>query len=202
ENLQRVDLNAEEGTEAVLDLLEMTLDLDRSAAIALPQALYYEERGRGSGTRISDQQRSVVVGHLRRLGTFTARSVVSNRLPILEFPESLLDAVRSGRLAFTKAQAIARLEDPDDRQRLLSVALSENLSLSQIRRRITELRHEGTLGARRGGQFERVQGLVSSTKRLLNRRKLMTLEPDRLARVNALLEELHSVIREADGTDA
>ncbi len=196
ENLQREDLNAVEETEAVLGLLEMSLDLDRKAVVALLQSLYNEERGRGSVRQVSDRQRAVVVGLFRRLGRFTVSSFVSNRLPILDFPESLLEAVRSGQLAFTKAQAIARLEDPDDRQRLLSVALAEDLSLSQIRRRITELRREGSMRTSSGDQFHRVQGLVSSTKRLLNRRKLMALEPNRLARVNELLEELQSVIQQ------
>lgn len=196
ENLQREDLNAVEETEAVLGLLEMSLDLDRPAVMALLQSLYNEERGRGSIGKTSDRQRALVLGMFRRLGRFTVSSFVSNRLPILDFPEGLLEAVRSGRLAFTKAQAIARVEDPDDRQRLLSVALAEDLSLSQIRRRITELRREGQVRPRGASQVEQVQGLVTATKRLLNRRTLQTLEPNRLAKVNELLEELQSVIQQ------
>jgi ParB family transcriptional regulator, chromosome partitioning protein len=55
-------------------------------------------------------------------------------------PTSSSVAVREGRLSFTKAQALARIDDPDDRRRLLDGGRRDELSLSQIRRRITELR--------------------------------------------------------------
>lgn len=200
ENLQREDLNAVEETEAVLGLLEMSLDIDRAGVTALLQALYNEERGRSPGRQVSERQRNAVAGQFRRLGRFSISSFVSNRLPILEFPEILLEAVRSGRLAFTKAQAIARVDDPDVRQRLLAIAVAEDLSLSQIRRRITELRRAGDVASTvGGGQLDRAQSLASVTKRLLNRRKLVALEPQRLARVNELLEELQGVLRQEPG---
>ena len=201
ENLQREDLNAVEETEAVIGLLEISLDLDRNRVITLLQALYNEERGRLGPRDVSERQRNVVTALFRRLGRFSVSSFVSNRLPILDFPESLLSAVRNGKMAFTKAQAIARVEAPADRERLLAVALAEDLSLSQIRRRITELRRSG------GGELhrpaaavsalDRAQQLVTSTKRLLSRRKLSVIDAERLHRVNELLEELQATLEEA-----
>jgi len=198
ENLQREDLNAVEETEAVLGLLELYLGSDRREAVALLQALYNEERGRITARKVSERERAAVHALFERLGRFSVSSFVSNRLPILDFPESLLAAVREGRLAFTKAQAIARVEDPDDRERLLNVAIAEDLSLSQIRRRITELRAgREALAARRAvGAFDRTQRLVSTTKRLLNKRRMVQLPPEKLARVNALLEELRSELED------
>ncbi len=192
ENLQREDLNAVEETEAVLGLLELYLGLGRRDVVQLLQALYNEERGRITTAPVDERQRDAVHALFERLGRFSLTSFVSNRLPILAFPESLLAAVREGRIAFTKAQAIARVADADDRERLLVVAIAEDLSLSQIRRRITELRAGREALARRkvGGALDRTQTLVSVTKRLLNRRRLVQLAPERLARVNELLEEL------------
>jgi len=201
ENLQREDLNAVEETEAVLGLLEISLNLDATRVTGLLQALYNEERGRVGGREIDDRQRGAVHALFRRLGRFTVSSFVSNRLPILEFPESLLNAVRNGKLAFTKAQAIARVEDQGDRERLLAVALAEDLSLSQIRRRITELR-AARAGSRtthqnaRGGGFEQAQRLVTSTKKLLNKRRLASLDAERLQRVSQLLEELQTTLQD------
>jgi ParB family chromosome partitioning protein len=198
ENLQREDLNAVEETEAVLGLLELYLDAKRRDVVQLLLALYNEERGRITSKKVSDEEREAVRSIFERLGRFTVASFVSNRLPILDFPESLLAAVREGRIAFTKAQALARVEDPDDRERLLAVAIAEDLSLSQIRRRITELRagREALAQRRPAGVLDRTQRLVSSTKRLLNKRRLVRLTPERLARVNALLEELRSELEE------
>jgi len=197
ENLQREDLNAVEETEAVLGLLEMELAASKREVTQLLQALYNEERGRITGKKVGEKERQRVQTLFRRLGRFSISSFVSNRLPILDFPESLLAAVREGRLAFTKAQAIARVTDPDDRERLLAVAVSEDLSLSQIRRRITELRAGRAALSQRGmGHLDATQRLVSSTKRLLNKRRLVALSPERLSRVNDLLEALRTELEE------
>lgn len=198
ENLQREDLNAVEETEAVLGLLEMELDASRREVTQVLQALYNEERGRITGKKVGEKERQRVQTLFTRLGRFSISSFVSNRLPILEFPESLLAAVREGRLAFTKAQAIARVSDPDDRERLLAVAVSEDLSLSQIRRRITELRAGRAALVQRGvgSHLDATQRLVSSTKRLLNKRRLVALPPERLSRVNQLLEALRNELED------
>lgn len=202
ENLQREDLNPVEETEAVLGLLELSLGRERAEVVGLLHALYGEERGRVSSSRFSPAEKAEAQALFARIGRFSVTSFVSNRLPILDFPESLLTAVREGRIAFTKAQAIARVADDSDRERLLRAAIGEGLSLSQIRRRITDLRQASvSLGAatsgRSGAADERTrQALVTSTKRLLNRRKLAGLSPERMERVQRLLEELRTALQE------
>lgn len=201
ENLQREDLNAVEETEAVLGLLELTLDRSRRAVIELLQALYAEERGRLSSRKIEPREREEAHALFRRVGRFGVSSFVSNRLPILEFPEELLSAVRSGQIEFTKAQAIARLEDAAKRQKLLAEAIEQNLTLSQVRRRITELRDRNNVMAREEqGGGERVDGeiqrLATGTKRLLNRRRLAGLDAPRSKRLAELLLELQELLKE------
>ncbi len=200
ENLQREDLNAVEETEAVLGLLEITLDLERDDVVALLQAVYNEDRGRPADGRVRERERDVARALFRRLGRFTVSSFVSNRLPILEFPEELLASVRGGRLEFTKAQAIARVENGKAQRILLEEAVRDGLSLSQIRRRITELRREGAQKRTSTGESASVdattQALVSSTKRLLNKRKIAGLTRAQAARVNELLSELQKVLSE------
>jgi len=198
ENLQREDLNAVEETEAVLGLLELALDSSRGEVVALLQALYNEERGRGSSRPVDRARRDEASALFRQLGRFSVSSFVTNRLPILEFPPELLDAVRGGQLAFTKAQAIARLSDRKAQRRLLAEAVGEGLSLSQIRRRITELRvGDGVEESAAGGAVSpAAQQLVASTKRLLNKRRLGALGPGKLGRVTELLDELNRLLVE------
>lgn len=192
ENLQREDLNAVEETDAVLTLLELNLDLSRSQVLHLLQEMYNEERGRSPATAFSDRQKHLAAAMFRRLGRFTPSSFVSNRVPILDFPDALLDAVRSGRLEFTKAQALARLEDPAMRDALLAEALDDDLSLSQIRRRITELRQSA--GTRRRGPGDATVELASTTRRLLNAKRLERLGGRERERVGALLRELQELL--------
>jgi ParB family chromosome partitioning protein len=192
ENLQREDLNAVEETDAVLSLLELSLDASRGDAVALLQEMYNEERGRAPEGVFSGRQKHVASALFRRLGRFTPSSFVANRIPILSFPPELLEVVRQGKLAFTKAQAIARLEEEAARRLLLEAALEEGLSLSQIRRRITQLRR-GAPTLERGPAGPTIE-LAGTTKRLLNRRKLASLDAAALSRVSDLLRELRAVL--------
>jgi len=192
ENLQREDLNAVEETDAVLTLLELNLDLSRSQVLHLLQEMYNEERGRSPASAFSDRQKHLAGAMFRRLGRFTASSFVSNRVPILDFPGGLLEAVRAGKVEFTKAQALARVEDDAARDALLAEAIEEGLSLSQIRRRITELRQAA--GARRRGPRDATAELVTTTRRLLNAKRLATLAGAERERVTTLLRELRDLL--------
>lgn len=194
ENLQREDLNAVEETDAVLTLLELNLDLPRTQVLHLLQEMYNEERGRLPASAFSSRQKHVALALFRRLGRFTPSSFVSNRVPILDFPDLLLDAVRNGRLQFTKAQAMARLEEEGARDSLLAEALENDLSLSQIRRRITEVR-QGAEKPRRSELDERF-ALATSAKRLLSRKRLERLGGKDLTRVSSLLRELNELLGE------
>jgi ParB family transcriptional regulator, chromosome partitioning protein len=191
ENLQREDLNAVEETEAVLQLLELSLAIDRGGAVALLNELVQESRGRIPHARFTEAQKRVAIDLFERLGRFTPASFLANRVPILGFPGELLAAVRDGRLSFTKAQALARVEDPDDRVRLLEEAVREELSLSQIRRRITELRADRPVER---SIDDEVLDRMHAARRLLQRRSLARLPKERLTRVGSLLDELLALL--------
>jgi ParB family chromosome partitioning protein len=196
ENLQREDLNAVEETEAVLLLLELSLALDREQTLALLQEVVQELRGRTPAARYSDAQRAAARELFERLGRFSVASFVANRVPILRFPPELLEAVRQGQLEFTKAQALARIDDPRDRERLLREAIGENLSLSQIRRRITELRADQPTPR---SVHDRVLESAHSARRALQRQHLAKLPPERLEAVEALLANLLDLFEEPEG---
>ncbi len=191
ENLQREDLNAVEETEAVLHLLQLSLDLDRAGSLALIGEVVQESRGRTGQGRFAAPHKGAAVGLFERLGRFTPASFLANRVPILSFPEELLDAVRLGRLAFTKAQALARVDDAHERQRLLDEAIREDLSLSQIRRRITEVRADVVVDRTLGDEvIER----MNSARRLLQRKHVVRLDDDRLAELRSLLDRVVALI--------
>jgi ParB/RepB/Spo0J family partition protein len=73
------------------------------------------------------------------LGTMTWESFVNNRLPILNLPEDILNVLRSGRIAYTKAKAIAQIKEDSTRQTVLEKAVANSWSLSQIKEHIQTL---------------------------------------------------------------
>jgi ParB family chromosome partitioning protein len=63
-----------------------------------------------------------------------------HRLPLLNLPEDVLSALRSGRIEYTKAKAIASVKDEELRQQLLEDAIANSLSLSQIKEKVRAIR--------------------------------------------------------------
>lgn len=138
ENLHREDLNPVEETEGILQMLAFKL----SCPVAeVPLVLYrmqnnqLSEKSNGNVT-IKNEAVDAVEGVFTALGLMTWESFIRNRLPLLNLPEDILDSLRQGLIAYTKAMAIARVKDATQRQNLLNEALSQDLSLSEIRLRI------------------------------------------------------------------
>ena len=72
------------------------------------------------------------------LGLMTWESFANNRLPLLNLPEDILSALRKGTLEYTKARAIAQIQNLDERIAFLEQAIANNWSLSEIKQRISE----------------------------------------------------------------
>ena len=72
------------------------------------------------------------------LGLMTWESFANNRLPLLNLPEDILEALRKGSLEYTKARAIAQIKDTLERVAFLNQAIKENWSLSEIKQRISD----------------------------------------------------------------
>jgi ParB family chromosome partitioning protein len=138
ENLQREDLNPLEETEGILQLLALKLNQSSESAIALLNAAAHPERNSVDNV-IHSPEWQTVVEVLTSVGKFTPESFRTNRLPLLNLPDDIKEALRSGRLSYTKARAIARLKKQPERQELLEAAIALDLSLNQIKDRIKSL---------------------------------------------------------------
>lgn len=142
ENLQREDLNPVEETEAVLDLLAIALDADRSDVVSiLHQSYNAKQRGQELNQNVLIQLEKIE-SLLSEVGRFNAGTFRSSRLPLLNLPADVLSALRDGKIEYTKAQAIARVKDEEQRSKLLKQAISKNLPLSEIKAKILELKPE------------------------------------------------------------
>ena len=142
ENLQRDDLNPIEETEAVLELLAIALDTNvEEVKSVIYQAANAKNRGQELKENVSLQLEKLE-SCLQAIGRFNLESLRSSRLPLLNLPLDVLGALREGKLEYTKARAIARLKDEQQRQELLNLVLEQNLSLIEIKTRLKELKPE------------------------------------------------------------
>jgi ParB family chromosome partitioning protein len=141
ENLVREDLNPLEETDGILKLLAVKLHLDTDGVVSL---LYWMRNQKISQFRrnVSPNPQVEIVESVFAPLSLTWKSFVETRLPLLKLPEDILVALRDGKIAYTKAKAIAKLSDAENRQLLLEEATSKKLSLSQIRARVRSLQEQ------------------------------------------------------------
>jgi ParB family chromosome partitioning protein len=185
ENLQREDLNPVEETDAILNLLAIRLQQPIPRVLEAIRQLYDESRGRGriGNTNLSAEEREQIGQIFKMVGRFTPSSFHTNRIPILQFPTDLLEAVRNGKLHYTKARKIRRVKDNESRRQLLQRALRENLSVVDLEAEVHKLLSNEH-------QLDTVVVIAREVKKQLLPSRLSRLNIDDRKEVNTLLKRL------------
>ncbi len=99
-----------------------------------------EAKGKTAHNVVGYSEIQTVESVFSALGLLSWESFVNHRLPLLNLPEEVLEALRQGQIEYTKAQAIARVKDAAQRQSLLEKAIANNLSLTEIKEGIAQLK--------------------------------------------------------------
>ncbi|WP_139240564.1 ParB/RepB/Spo0J family partition protein [Geitlerinema sp. PCC 9228] len=216
ENLVREELNPLEETDGILRLLAVKLEMDVDGVISLLYAMRNQKLGSTRRNGSPNWQVEVVESVFAPL-RLSWKSFVETRLPLLKLPEDVLAALREGKIAYTKAKAIAKLSDEENRRVLLAEAMEKGLSLSQIRARVRSLREEtedGEVAAAVEASeevAEEVAGEESASAevpqpvvrlqaaaRRIHQAKLWQ-DPQRWQQAERLLEQLEALVAEVEG---
>lgn len=139
-----------------------------------------------NGIQLSQEQ-ATVIEIFNVLGRMTWESFINNRLPLLNLPEDVLETVRSGKIAYTKARAVAQLKDQTIREATLEKAITENWSLEQIKARIRTLKPKLEQSPLR----QRFEATYQKAKKV----KLWD-NPNQQERLKKLLSELELLLEE------
>ncbi|HEY9845395.1 MAG TPA: ParB/RepB/Spo0J family partition protein [Candidatus Caenarcaniphilales bacterium] len=140
ENLQREDLNPVEETEGILQLLALRLKIPPVEVPPLMYKMRNEANGTVNQNVLINSEAEAVQAVFSEIGTITWESFATTRLPLLRLLPEILEALQSGKIAYTKAQAISRLKDVNQRKELLEEAIAQELSLSQIKDKVAILK--------------------------------------------------------------
>lgn len=139
ENLQREDLNPVEETDGIIKLLAGELHLSEDEVVSLLYQMQNSITRQVVNHNVVVQENQETVEKIfNYLGRLSWQSFVKHRLPLRKLPGNILESLRQGKLAYTKAQLIARIKDQEFREEMLKVAVKEELSLSEIKARISE----------------------------------------------------------------
>ncbi|MBW4567209.1 MAG: ParB/RepB/Spo0J family partition protein [Tolypothrix carrinoi HA7290-LM1] len=122
------------------------------------------------------------------LGTMTWESFVNNRLPLLNLPEDILNVLRSGQIAYTKAKVIAQIKEDSTRQTVLEKAVANSWSLSQIKE------HIQTLSPTTPPPTP-LKSRLDATIRQVKKARIWD-DPNKQTRLSTLLAELETLLAE------
>jgi ParB family transcriptional regulator, chromosome partitioning protein len=140
ENLQRENLNPVEETEAILQILALKLKISQEQVAAALYRMRHELRGEVEKTASSSLDHEIIKSTFDAFGLVKWETFISHRLPLLNLPEQILEALRKGQIEYTKATAIATVKDGEKQQLLLAAAINKNLSLAEIKEQIKDIR--------------------------------------------------------------
>lgn len=119
----------------------------------------------------------------------TWESFVNNRLPLLNLPEDVLEALQQGKIAYTKAQAIARVKNEEQRRDILKEAIAQDLSLAQIKERVDGFKFNAAVAA----EQPPLKTQIDDALKLAKRAKIWD-DPKKQKKLEKVLSDLRSLI--------
>ncbi|MBE9003343.1 ParB/RepB/Spo0J family partition protein [Nostoc sp. LEGE 12447] len=194
ENFARSGLTDLEEADGVLRLLSMKLNLPVAEVSVLLHRIQNQLRDRlATNNVIGENVIQVVQEVLASLGNIKLDSFISNRLPLLNLPSDILEVLRSGKLEASKAKAISRVANEDKRKELLSVAVTNKLSLNEIKQKIKEWQQSEPDSASLG-ESSSLQQRADETFRQLKKAKVWD-DPKKKVRIEKLLAQLQALMK-------
>lgn len=188
ENLQREDLNPVEETEGIVTLLGIQLKESPEIVISWLYRMDNEQKKKVTNNVIGNTEKQKIESVFTSLGQ-NWQSFVNNRLPLLKLPTEILEVLRQGKIEYTKAKAIAKIKDEQQRHKLIDEAISQNLSLVQIKEKIKALSTEDNSVPSPSTQVKTI------TSRL-NRSKLWEKNPKKWKQVQNWLQKIENLLEE------
>ncbi len=200
ENLQREDLNPLEETEGILEFLVLRLEMARDEVISHLNRMRnvcdrYEENSELRHNVMSQPETKIIEELFASLGRMSWQSFVKNRLPLLNLPPDVLEVLRSGQIEYTKALAIARIQDEKTRIQFLEDAITYNLSLSEIKRKIKEIESAAQSESSDQTESASIKERVDDTFQRFKKAKVWD-DPKKKAKVEKLLAQLNALIED------
>lgn len=193
ENLQREELNPVEETSGVLQLLSMQLKLASQEVVSLLYKMQNAHTRQVNHNVMVQEHLEVVEEIFTKLGRWSWQSFVKNRLPLLKLPQDILEALQKGKIAYTKAMTLKTVKDEKVRVQLLAEAITQNLSLSQIKEKIKALQPSSSSPSSPSSQLQ-------TTYQRLKKSKLWENNPKKWKKVTNLLQKIEALIEEEAGS--
>ena len=138
ENARRRNLNELDDTKELLYLLSLTLEVSESEVVKLLYQM--KNAAEGKATPLLAKQEQAIHSIFTEVAPdISWQSFISVRLRLLNLPEDVLAVYNTGQLAYTKALAIAQIEDENLREQLLELTIQEQWTVETLKHQIKTL---------------------------------------------------------------
>jgi ParB family transcriptional regulator, chromosome partitioning protein len=142
ENANREDFTALEEVDLILALLSNGLQLKVPEVIRALYKIDNEDKGKSPREPEKEGIRSKVLEIFDAYGQIRFSTFVTKRLNLINCKPEILDKIRTGAISCTAGMEISKVKDKNDCETLLSMALDNNLTVSQIKNYVRGLSKE------------------------------------------------------------
>lgn len=190
ENLVREDLSPIEKTEAILNLAAIRLQVTPEEVKQLLDKAANERKNNTNNVIRTSQWEKLTAFFESLPGQITPDSFRANYLPLLRLPEDVMQALKQGNLEYTKARALARIKDSEQRVALLQHTVSKNLSLSEIKKQIAAMQVQKS-------QLQElpIKNQISEAYKRLQKSSVWK-DPSKQVRLQKLMKEIEELLAE------
>ena len=189
ENLHREDLNPIEETQGILQLLTLRLGCKNGELTSLLYRMENEAKKKITRNVSGNSDAETVEKIFCELGRLNWRSFVRTRLPLLKLPNDILEALQFGRIEYTKALQIAKLESIEDRIELVEATIELSLSLSEIKEQVKRKQPVTKLMT--------LQSRLETAYKKVKKSKVWD-NPQKYKKLESLLAELEALVAESE----
>jgi len=190
ENANRREFNVLEELDNILRLLEIQLDYDIDRVISFLYRMNNASKGIANQNVLVSPEAELVKQIFDSFGQVTWQSFVATRLPLLKKPPEILNAIRQGKIQYTKGFLIAGVKEPEERVRLLSEAIEHSLSIGEIKQKLKLLNAITKKEPESKNLKQRMSQLVQEAKK----NKEIWNDPSKMEQVATLLDRLEEIV--------
>ena len=199
ENLQREDLNPVEETEGILALLTAKLNKSRADVISLFNQVSHPQYKTAQIVLRSPEWKTIKE-IFTSVGRLSPESFRTTRLSLLNLPKDVLEALREGRIQYTKALEIAKVKNDRQRKKFLKEAIDKNLTLSQIKESVKRLKAK--TNKKQPKETEQLKNRLNTAFKRINKAKFwqssLLNDSQSVRELEALIEQLEVFLGKAE----
>lgn len=190
ENTNRRDFSALEDLDNTLRLLEIVLEYNTEEVVSFLYRMNNATKGSTNQNVLVSEEAVRVQEIFDSLGRITWQSFVATRLPLCKKPVEILNAIRHGKIHYTKGILIASVKDEYLRQNLLEDAINNSLSLSEIKQRV---KASNDL-IKAPSELVNLKERLTNTIQMAKKNQMLWSDPKKTQQLKQLLSQIEAIV--------